>query len=563
MLREYQQKAVDAVFDLWDSGQESVLLVMATGTGKTYTFAKILERALRSGGRGMVVAHREELIAQAAGKIHDATGMSTEIEMASSRADSGHMYRRADVVVASIQTLLRRGERFENFKILVLDEAHHYVSSAWRAFIEAFKKNNPGVLIVGVTATPDRLDEEAMGQLFGHVAYRYEINQAIDEGYLVPVRESPCFISDMDFSGVDTTAGDLNSRQVAEIIGDERALHKIAFGIATTAAGKKSIVFAPPGFKTCADGTSFRVSEKLTEMLNDRYWPGQARLITDETDKDLRRQLLREYKAGLFRCLVNVGIATEGFDEPSIEVVHMVRKTKSRALYAQMIGRGTRTLPGVVDGIDCPVDRRIAIAASEKPSVLVVDYGGNAGRHKLISMVDILGGKRSAAVQHEAKRLVSGRGSSGPVDVQDAIDEAEKVVARQEADAKRAEEALRRKHIRATSATVTLGTSDPFDIFDVKAPSSRAMFRNSEPCTLKQANLLKKYGIRNPEALSKADASRMIGECLDRSRKGLASFRQVEFLIANGVRDTAKMTYTQANQLMAKIKGERMQGVTR
>lgn len=556
--RYYQLEAEQAVYRSWDAGDKAPLIVAATGTGKTIMFSRIAQEALRRyGGRGLMLAHREELVSQAADKIYASTGLVTDIEMASKRADSGTMYNKAPMICASTQTLLRRGCRWNDLSFLAIDEAHHYVSPAWRALVGEIVRQNPNIRILGVTATPMRADKEALGQLFGDKpVYEYSMLQGIRDGYLVPISECRCYIDELDFSKVSSTAGDLNQREYAEIAGAETALHKIAIGIRENSLNKKSIVFAPPGFKTDpVTKESFRVAERLTEILNERYWPGEARLITDKTDPDLRKELIRQHKSGAYKCLVNIGIATEGYDDPTIEVVHLARATESTALYSQMVGRGTRVLPGIVEDIDDPVDRQIAIASSAKPRLLVVDYVGNAGRHKLINVTDILRGNRSPELAFRAAQIVQGRGNKAEsaVDVEEAYAEAQKQIDREaEEEAKR--KAMERRKCVVAQAKIRTEATDPFDIFDLRPPSSKPMFRNSEPATVNQIGLLRKFGVDFDG--SKADASALIAECIRRRKEGKATFKQVAYLRRLGHPDPSDLTYAEASDAIGYYKNK-------
>jgi superfamily II DNA or RNA helicase len=548
--RYYQLEAEQAVFRHWDSGRKSAMIVAATGTGKTVMFSRILKQARdKYHGRGLMLAHREELVSQAADKINSVSGLVVDIEMAEKRADAGHMFQKADVICASTQTLLRRGCRWKDIAVLVIDEAHHYVSESWRALIGEIKKQNPNVRIVGVTATPKRLDQEALGQVFEDVVYEYGIASGIADGYLVPIRELRCHVDGLDFSRARSTAGDLNQRDVAEISGAEGVLHEMALGIARSSEGKKSIVFAAPGFKTDpATQQTFRVADRLTEMLNERYWPGEARLITDATDKDLRRELIRQHKAGAYKCLVNIGIATEGYDDPTIEVVHIARATTSEALYTQMVGRGTRVLPGVVDHIDDVIDRQVAIAASAKPSLKVVDYVGNAGKHKLVTVTDIMRGNRSPEVAFRASQIIAARSKDGTsTEIDDAFGEAEKQIKAEKDDHDRKLAIERRKAVVATGS-IRFEETDPFDVFDIRPPSSRPMFQNSEPASEKQISLLRKFGVPFAFGGSKADAQGLIAECLKRSREKKATFKQIAYLRRLGHPDPTDMSFSEASE---------------
>ena len=539
-LRPYQSDAADCVFGEWAKTQ-STLAVLPTGMGKTVLFAAIIDRARKNTlwpGQWMVVVHREELAHQAAEKL-EAIGLNVQLEMGKLRAELS-VLRRPEVVIASIQTLIRRGLRFRphEFAGLILDEAHHYVSKSWRGYVEHLKQN-PDLKILGVTATPNRADEAALKTVFETVAYHYELRKAIQEGWLVDINVQQVFVEGMDFTGVKSTGGDLNGRQLAEVMSAEKVLHQIASATMRETQGKKTILFAPPGFKTAEGGENFRVSERLCEVLN-RYRPGSAALVSDKTDPDLRKQIIQSFKDGRLQYFVNVGIATEGFDVPDIDAVVMARPTESTALFTQMIGRGTRPLPGLVDGVPEAADRRAAISMSRKPRVLVLDFVGVTGKHKLISVMDILGGHEPEEVQEMARRKITASGRAMNID--EAIEEAKQTIAEQKARA--AAEAARREQVRLQSLKYKTVQIDPFNVFDL-SPQRKDTAKHSQPATEAQRKTLGRMGYACPPEMTKANASVVLGELLDRRRRGLCTIKQANILKKNGV-DPKNITFKDA-----------------
>jgi superfamily II DNA or RNA helicase len=531
-LRSYQREAVAAVLEQFEA-VNSTLVVKPTGTGKTILFAHVIKEIPEK--RWMVLAHREELIRQAAAKIAAVTGEKPEIEMAGERADL-HMFRRARVVVSSIQTQIassggkQRMEKFDpkDFNVIV-DEAHHAVSPSYRQCIDYYVKG--GAKVLGVTATPDRTDEKALGQVFESVAFVYEINDAIDDGWLVPIHQRYVHVQDLDFSKVRTTAGDLNSKDLAEIMEYEKNLHEVAQPTLELAKWKRTIVFA----------ASVAHAERLAEILN-RKRPNCARFVYGETPKDERAQILKDYNAGRFQFLVNVGVFTEGFDEPSIELVVVARPTESRALYAQMIGRGTRPLPGTVDGVedgigawlknatekgldyDARAARREAIRKSKKPHLEVLDFAGNAGRHKLICVADILGGEYDDDVIERAATIAKKERTA--VNMAEALERAKAEVHREKEEEKRRQEE-RRKQIQA-SASYSVQAIDPFSVFEIE-PRKEFGWDTQHKATTKQIELLDRFGI-DAKDLSRTRAGQLINECFNRRDQGKCTYKQAKIL---------------------------------
>lgn len=528
-LRPYQQSAVDGVYESWKEF-DSTLLVLPTGTGKTICFAHTIDRMPK--GRAMVVAHREELIWQASDKIHTVTKERPEIEMAEYRADRG-IFTKSRVVCASVQTLNAgkgdgRVTRFDpfDFGCLIIDEAHHGTASSYRHVIKHFTKN-PDLRVLGVTATPDRTDEEALGQIFESVAFNYELIDAINDGWLVPIEQHSVTVAGLDLSSVRTTAGDLNGADLARVMEYEQTLHEIAAPAIEITGDRKAVVFA----------ASVAHAERLCEIFN-RHKSESARWVCGETPKEERRQVFSDYAAKRFQYLVNVGVCTEGWDDPGIEVVVMARPTKSRSLYAQMVGRGTRTLPGLVDPITSADGRRSAIEASSKSHVEVVDFVGNSGKHKLVCVADVLGGNYSDEAVDRAARALRDSGKSK--DALEALKEAEAAIAA-EREAEKERERQRRLALRV-NASFSKQRIDPFDVFQIQPWREKGWDKGRQPSE-KMLALLDKQGIET-EGITYTQARQLIGEITKRWDRNEPSFKQTKLLNRYGLhassRDEAK-----------------------
>jgi superfamily II DNA or RNA helicase len=519
-LRNYQKNAADAVFREWESNR-STLAVMPTGCGKTVMAAEIVKRIFP--GRVLFLAHREELIFQAREKITRYTGLNCGIEMAGYKVDehSNLWYMKDPVIVSSIQTQNAGGagdgrmSKFnpEEFSVAIVDEAHHATASSYVRVLDYYKSNSK-LKILGITATPDRADEEALGKIYDTVAYDYEISDAINDGWLVPITQRMVQVSELDFSQIRTTAGDLNSGDLAAVMEQEKMLHGIASPAIDIVGSRRALLFA----------SSVKHAEMLAEIFN-RHRPDMATWICAKTPKDSRRKILTEYAAGKIQVVCNCGVLTEGFDDPGVEVIIMGRPTKSRSLYSQMCGRSTRPLPGIVDGLDSPDDRREAIAASTKPYCEIVDFTGNAGRHKLMCSADILGGKYSDEVVDIAREEI--RRSQKPENIEEILEKAE------------AEYQERKKREAAKKARLVIGAKysqifiDPFDLLNVKPGKARGWDQGKE-LTDKQKNLLIKQGI-NPEGMPFHEAKQLIGELFKRWDSGMCSIKQAALLRKYGL----------------------------
>lgn len=534
-LRDYQRRAVAAVFREWESGVVSTLFVAPTGAGKTTIFTDIIARAQPR--KAIVVAHREELIFQAIQRIEEQAGLDCDLEMAE-RMASVHEIFQAPVLVATVQTLIsgKRMERFNpnDYGILVIDEGHHGTADSYRRVINYFTRN-PLLRVVGCTATPDRADEEALGQIFGSVADVYEILDAIHDGWLVPIDQQMVRIQGLDFSSIRTTAGDLNNADLAKVMEHERNLQGVCAASLEIIGDRRALVFT----------ASVRHAEMASEIFN-RYRPGSAGWICGKTDKEERRKTMTDFASGRIQILSNVGCLTEGVDVPAAEVVIMARPTKSRSLYAQMAGRALRPLPGIVDPLPTPDARREAIAASHKPSALIVDFVGNAGRHKLVTAADILGGNVS---EKAIERAVEEAQESGqPVRVHRVLDEAEEEI-RKEEEEQRKREAARRARLTAT-VKYSAYKINPFDALDISPVRDRG-WDEGKVLSDKARTLLMKQGV-NPEMLSYAQGKQILNTLFYRWNNKLASLKQCAVLKKYGY-SPAQMTREEASKTLDQL----------
>lgn len=497
-LRDYQIAAVEAVErELAES--RGTLVLMATGTGKTQVACDLIRRAK---GRCLFIAHRDELIQQACKRIEQFTGAWPDIEQADLRAD----HTGGGNVVASIQSLSRahRLERFDpsEFSLIIVDEVHHATSKTYRRVLDYFDGKR-----VGLTATPDRTDKEALGQVMDSVAYRYDILDAIKDGWLCPIVMRRIRVDSMDFSAVHTTAGDLNEGELEKIMLVEENLHAIAKPAVECAGSRKAIVFT----------TSVAHAERLAEII-DRYAGAKVAMIAHGgTPQDQRRQLLREFHEGRWQYFCNVGIATEGYDEPGVACIVMGRPTKSRSLYVQMLGRGTR------GGPKCLVPG--------KSDCLLLDFVGNSGRHELVSAADVLGGEDSAPEMERAKEIVER--SEKPI----GIDEA-KAAARLELERERSEASKKRREGVVGEIRYSVEDYNPYVMFDIRRDYLTERY-GMAPATEAQTNaiarFMKKYADKVPQNLSKHEASRLLTQLVKRAQGGLATYGQLAVLAKGGM----------------------------
>jgi superfamily II DNA or RNA helicase len=504
-LRYYQRDCYDSIFRVLKRVR-AALIVMATGLGKTQEFCAV---AKHWDGDVLILAHRDELIEQARARVERMTGEFVELEQGPFFSS-----RKTRIVVGSVQSLhAKRLKRLgpDRFSLIIIDEAHHATAPSYQRILDFFH----GARVLGVTATPDRSDEKALGKVFDEVAYVFDISEGIEAGYLVPF--GICRTIDVKGWNLDTikkTAGDLAAGAL-----DKAMLSHIA-GIV-----EKTLELEPDRTAICFfPGVA---SAELAAKLFNEVRPGSAEFVSGMTDEDVRKDIVKRFKKGEFKYLCNCMVFTEGFDAPNADMVVLGRPTLSRSLHAQMLGRGTRVLDGVVDGIEGKAAagmRRVKIAESRKPNLVVLDFVGNSKKHNLATVVDVLGGNYTDAEVKQAKKIA--KGGAKPAE---ALEQA-------------------REQLRAMAQAVTAAKAkveaevsafDPFAVLgvDIGAEERFEGKFGGAPATPGQLAALAKFGIEQKDLnqLSKQAASRLFEKCKGRMAHGLCSYRQLRQLQRFGV----------------------------
>lgn len=464
VLRPYQIAAKEAVFKLlYDS--KSTLVEMATGLGKTVLFGFV---AHEWPARVLVIAHRDELIRQAAEKIQAITGENVAVEMGRERADES-LYG-CKVTVASVQTLARaeRRQRFhpQHFGLIIIDEGHHAGAITYREVLDYFPYANR----LFVTATALRSDKVTMESVYETVAYQYGIEPAIDDAWLVPVRQTVVKVEGLDFSRARTVAEDFNQADLEKILTEEEPLHRMCASAFELIGNRQALWF-------CA---SVKQAKLMAGVMERYTTTDNVCFLSGDTPKDDRRLAVDDYKKGRIQHLFNCALFLEGFDAPTTSAIVMARPTKSLGLYIQVLGRGTRPLTGTVDGIETVEARKASIAQSKKPNMLVIDYAGNAGRHKIITAADVLGGTNKLPVRDYAKETVESEGFE--VDVKEAMERARLELELIE------EQNQRRKQI-VGKAVYEAHDVNPF-VKQYAGKQDKAPRYPGEPCSHKQAGYI-------------------------------------------------------------------------
>lgn len=334
-LRPYQREAIDAVLRARRRGVRRMLVSLPTGAGKTVIFAELARLAKR---QVLVLAHREELLLQAQEKLARVLGDGVvALERASERAPRG-----ARVVVASLRSL--HAERLtellagRDFGLVVYDECHHAAAEDNQRVLRqlgAFEPDWEGTLL-GVTATTERGDGQGLDGVFEEIVYSQTLPDLIDAGYLVPLRGFR-IATGADLTRLSAAGLDFQEEELAEVVDIEERNALVARSIQELARDRRTIAFC----------VTVNHARHLAQALNLLGVP--AGLVHGDLARDVRASELAAFRAGRLQVLTNVGVLTEGFDDPGVSCVAMARPTRSAGLYAQCVGRGTRLAPGKRD----------------------------------------------------------------------------------------------------------------------------------------------------------------------------------------------------------------------
>lgn len=505
-LRQYQEEARQAIEAQWQDGVKRTLLVLPTGTGKTIVFAKIIENRVRSGERVLVLAHRGELLDQAADKLQKATGLGCATEKAEESC-LGSWFR---VVVGSVQTLMRprRLEQFptDYFDTIVVDEAHHVLADSYQRVLRKFGDSK----VLGVTATPDRSDMRNLGQFFESLAYEYTLPKAIKEGHLSPIKALTIPLR-MDLTRVGTQNGDFKAGDLGNAL--DPYLHQIADEMLKNCRDRKTVVFLP----------LVKTSQKFRDILISKGFRA-AEVNGESTD---RAEVLDAFNRGDYNVLCNSMILTEGWDCPSVDCIVVLRPTKIRSLYCQMVGRGTRLNPG-------------------KDHLLLLDFLWHTERHELCRPAHLI-----CESPEVAEKMTEDLETAGcPVDIEAAERQAaEDVVAkREEALAKKLAEMKKRK--RKLVDPLQFEMSIQAEDLSGYVP---AFGWEMGPASDKQRATLEKLGIF-PDEIENAGKAKKLLDRLDKRRtEGLTTPRQIRWLESHGFKHVGTWPFEGAKALIDRI----------
>lgn len=506
-LRPYQEEARAKVQQEWKEGRKRTLLVLPTGCGKTIVFSKIIEDRVKMGERVLVLAHRSELLEQASDKLMTATGLGTALEKAENTS-IGSWFR---VVVGSVQTMQRekRLSKFpsNHFDTIVIDEAHHAISDGYQRVLEHFGEAN----VLGVTATPDRGDMRNLGSYFDSLAYEYPLVDAIKSGYLSKITAITIPL-ELDLSTVSQQAGDFKASEIGTAL--DPYLDQIADEMVKQCKDRKTVVFLP----------LVKTSQKFRDILNAKGF--KAAEVNGES-KD-RAEILEDFDKDKYNVLCNSMLLTEGWDCPTVDCVVVLRPTKVRALYSQMVGRGTRLAPG-------------------KEKLLLLDFLWHTERHELCRPAHLI-----ASSPEVAKKMTENMAEDTEVEFSllDAEEQASKdvVAEREEALAKQLAEQRKKKRKLVDPLQFEMSIQAE-DLADYVPSFGWEMAPPSE----KQLKALEKFGIYTEGIGNAGKAGKLLDRLNKRKDSGLTTPKQIRLLEGRGFRNVGMWKFEDASNLINRI----------
>jgi ATP-dependent helicase IRC3 len=377
-LRPYQHDAVDAVQNAEGRGITRPLVGLPTGTGKTVIFADLIRR--RDEGPALILAHRDELLQQAAAKVRL---VDPQASIGFVQADRDE--RDYPVVVASVQTLARAARLArmpDEWRTAVIDEAHHSTAPSYRRIMDTL---NPD-LWLGVSATLERTDKVGLGAQWQEIVYTRSLLDMIREGYLADIRALSIRVPRANFGRLRVSRGDFVDSEVGEMLSEADAPGVAAAAYLRHADGRRALVFTP----------TIALAHEMASAFRAVGVPAEA--VDGQMPLEERRAILARLRSGETLVVPNALVLTEGFDEPSVSCVIVARPTRSRPFYVQMVGRGTRLWPG-------------------KNDLLVLDLVGNEERVDLVTIPRLFGlppgETERGVVSSEQDRADRGRAAAG------------------------------------------------------------------------------------------------------------------------------------------------------
>lgn len=375
VLRHYQEQALSDLWTYFTRKTGNPLAVLPTGSGKSLVMAEWCRLVfdVDPNGRIIVVTHVRELVSQ---NYSELLTIWPDAPAGIYSAGLGRRDLGSRIIFCSIQSVYKKAFSIQQCDLVLVDEAHLIPRNAdtmYRKFLTDLHAINPHLKIMGLTATPFRLDSgmlhEGENALFSDIAHETPVRMLIDEGWLCP----PVTFNQaaqINTDGVGTRGGEFITAQLEFEALEPETVKAIADRVVAAGADRKGwLVF----------GVSVKHCTVLAEALRDRGI--ETATIFGDTEKRERDRIIAEFKAGRIRALSSMGVLTTGFNAKHVDLIALARPTKSTGLYIQMVGRGTRPLYASGFDLDSVEGRLEAIKAGPKPNCLVLDFGGNIRRH--------------------------------------------------------------------------------------------------------------------------------------------------------------------------------------
>ena len=501
-LRPYQEEAIKAVRKEWSEGHKKTLLSLPTGTGKTIVFSAITEMVANKGNKTLILAHRDELLDQAADKLKKVSSLTAEKE----KAELSTLKTDPLVTVGSVQSLARE-ERLHKFDkkrydVIIVDEAHHALSDSYQTVLQYFDS----AYVLGVTATPDRGDKKQLADYFDSLAYEYSMRNAIKDGYLCPI-SAQLIPLQINLTNTKISNGDYQCSSLGVTL--EPYLDKIADEMVKLCADRKTVVFLP----------LIATSQAFCKLLNDRGMRA-AEVNGDSPD---RKETLEAFERGNYNVLCNSMLLTEGWDCPAVDCVVILRPTKIRSLYQQMVGRGMRLAEG-------------------KKDLLLLDFLWLTAKHDLCRPAGLFA-KSKDIEDRMQKNLEKGDktdlSEAEAAAESDAREEREKSLAAQ----LMAQEGKKRKTVDPMNFALSIADDDlanyePTFAWEMMFPTD------------KQLDVLERFGFERNSIPNKGFASMLLKRLFDRREGGFATPKQVLYLKKCGYENAQDMTFKEANAII-------------
>jgi len=468
-LRGYQNECVEAVIRDMRDGHQRVLVVAATGAGKTIIVSRLMQLAK---GRCLFLADAKELVYQNADKYQQLTGMMAGVEMANQ-----HCTGCESVVVATMQSMVNRLHKYnpDHFSLIIIDEAHRNTLGAQaQEVLEHFSGR-----VLGVTAAPHRTDRKQLGDYYEKISYEIGLRKLIEMGYLsrIIIQSVPV---QMSLNGVRTKAGDYHERDLSNMI--EPHIQECASLLKEYALNRNTVVFLP----------LIETSKMFVEACNSI---GLKAVHVDGKDRDG----IQAYNAGEYNIISNASLLTTGWDSPKTDCVYILRPTKSHSLYSQMVGRGTRIMPG-------------------KENLLLLDPLFLTDKMNLMRPANLMTGKEQDTTTIDDLLRQAGYGDLLELEEKAVVERESRLAEEIKKNAKK-----KKRLIDVLDFALSLYAHEAIDY-------EPEMAWEKAPVTDNQKQVLEKFGFDIEGVTCKGHASKIIDLLMQRKDAGLASPKQVRLL---------------------------------